>query len=315
MDLIQPWFEPWLSDYSCTPESDKLIFEFLVTYLVVLRGFSIDSVRNFTTYDFINLRNNHYWILTEFETRLLRLYFHCIRKNDQEQKNTVLVPCPCGKYVYLSGIFFVPPTGYDVSVNEEMANDLINDNFPKALSTQGSGRSHRRRSRTLSITGIRNSSTKRNEVYEKCLLQQWTGIDVDENCPGGRGRGIIAAKNFTKNEIVVDYHARPISSDEATAIEDDPEDARFSYLFCGPNGLFWDGSAEFCECHPQSRLLGRLANFAQKGSKECNMIPQLFQFKTDKLFQTIILVATREILIEEELRFDYGDNACLELFK
>ena len=316
MDCFEFWFTITSGivsiPYNPTPESDKLILDFLITYLVV-RGFSLDSLRNFTMYDFINEK----WCLTQSETRLMRFYFHYIRKDDKAQ-HTILVHSPCGQYVYLSDIFFVSPTGA-VSVNEDMQSDFKNENFPKALSSyeqprSGRPRPCRRRARIMSVTDIRNSS-KKTEVYEKCFLQQWTGIDVLENCPGGRGRGIIAAKKFVKNEIVVDYHAQRISREEATAIEADPTDARFNYLFCGPNGLFWDGSPEFCTCHPQSRLLGRLANFARKGSDECNMKPHLFEFQAETVFYTIILVATREIEIEEELRFDYGDKACLALFK
>ena len=154
------------------------------------------------------------------------------------------------------------------------------------------------------------------EVYEKCLLQNWTGLDVDEKCPGGRGRGIISSHGFSKNAIIVDYHAWQISKDEAAIIEQDPEDYRYNYLFCGPSGLFWDGSPESCVCHPQSRLLGRLANFAQKNTIECNAMAQLFQFKScTQVFNAIILVATRDIAVQEEVRFDYGDKNCLELFK
>ncbi len=146
------------------------------------------------------------------------------------------------------------------------------------------------------------------------MLQQWIDVDVKEKCPEGRGRGIVASKEFLKYDIILDYHARVISKDEMTEIA---EDDRSIYLFCGTNGLFWGCSHESCTCHPQSRLLGRLANFAAKGIPECNVKPQLFQFQPSAkspIFHTIILVATRDIAPLEELRFDYGDNACLELF-
>jgi hypothetical protein len=115
---------------------------------------------------------------------------------------------------------------------------------------------------------LRCSNAIKEQVYETCLLQQWVGLDVDEQCPGGRGRGVIASRNFAKNEILIDYHARLITKEEKDEIA---ATERSSYLFCGPNGLFWDGSAEACVCHPQSRLLGRLVNFAATGTGYCRI--------------------------------------------
>jgi hypothetical protein len=153
-------------------------------------------------------------------------------------------------------------------------------------------------------------------VYEKCMAQEWHGVEVKEKCDD-RGRGVIAMRPFLKGEIIVDYHAREISRIEMETIMDasDDDDRRSDYIFCGPNSLFWDGSAESCHCHPQNRLIGRLINFAPKSSPECNAKPQFFQFMAyNKLFNTILLVAARDIDMLEEIRFDYGDNTCLEMF-
>lgn len=299
--------------YPSSPLNDDFIFSFLVSYLHTVKGLPLESIRAFTTYDYINLNNQSYsdWVLTDFETQLLSIYFRYIRVNwvNTAEDSTVLVSSPCG--LYLSGKFFLNSVGgSEWTVKISMVKDLQNQNYLDLTTEKPTTTTRRRRTEVLSVNQMRNCGITKAVVHEKCLLQQWSGIDVDEKCPGGRGRGILAAKRFRKNEIIVDYHARQISKDEAAEIENDPEDYRYNYLFSGPNSLFWDGSPESCVCHPQSRLLGRLANFAKKNTHECNASPQLFQFKESRnhVFHTIILIATREIAVQEEIRFDYGDK-------
>lgn len=312
--------------YSSSPESDLLILEFLVTLLHVVKGYSLDDIASFTTYHFINLASRAYckWEpFTDFEANLARLYFHFIRGNwMQKGDDSVLVSCPSSpSTVYLSGSFFVNVGGRPWAVNSSIAADLLSESPLSELhKLQHATTSRPRRLRTLSVSNLRDCVLAKQHVYERCLLQQWTGIDVNEVCLGGRGRGIVTAKAFKRGEIIVDYHARQITREEAESIIDNEDDERSNFLFCAPGGRFWDGSSESCVCHPQSRLLGRLTNFAQKNSKECNATPQLFQYHVakkpanDTIFNAIILVATRDIAVEEEVRFDYGDKGCLELF-
>ena len=300
--------------YPTSPTHDSFIFSFLIAHLNVVKGFPLETIRAFTTYDFTNITNRSYnnWILNEFELQLLDIYFRFIRVHwvsaCTEDLN-VLVSSPCGQYACLTGKFFVNNKGgLDWTVDMSIANK-----FPlTSLELQTVKGRQQRRTRILSVRQARNCRTIQAEVYEKCLLQQWTGVDVNENC-ADRGRGLIAAKIFTKNEIIVDYHAQQISKNEADKIR---ADDRSNYLFCGNGNLFWDGSPESCACHPQSRLLGRLANFAVKNTTECNAKPQLFQFKEagNKIFHTLILVAIHEIKVGEEIRYDYGDEKCIELF-
>lgn len=310
--------------YMSSPANDIFIFQFLVTYLNVVKGLSLEAIRAFTTYDFINLEGviKYKGVFSAFETKLMDIYLRFIRVNwiknkDESTLPTALVKSPCGQFVALTGIFFVDTVGSeDWTIDQDMASDLENQNDLSLPRAEDKTR-RPRRATICSVSSIRNCQAKKQAVYEKCLLQQWIGVDVMESCPGGRGRGLIAANNFAANEIIVDYHARRITKNEAQQIEDDPEDYRYNYMFCGPNGLFWDGSPESCICHPQSRILGRLANFAAKNTDECNAKPQFVEFKHTKnqIYTTIILVATRDIKCLEEIRFDYGDKHCLELFK
>ncbi len=111
-----------------------------------------------------------------------------------------------------------------------------------------------------------------------------------------------------------EYHAPLITPEMAKSIVDsiDPNDLRSNYLFCIPDrNMYLDGSLENCVCHPQTRLLGRLINWAEQGSHSCNLYPRAYGTGSE---QVILFVATREILLFEELAYDYGDTSCKGLF-
>ena len=322
--LEEEFYSSGMLPYTSSPEKDMFMFKFIVTYFVLLKQFSLKSLEDLTTYDFVNLGHIQYqnWQLGKFEIELLDVFYRIIRAkwidNALDDDATVLVKSPCGNFIALTGKFFINNMGRpELEVDNTIHNDIINNNlqlhFPAIR--QRRTRSSSTSSSGISVNRLRNSNMIKEQVYEKCLLQQWTGLDVNECCPGGRGRGIIASRDFAKNEILIDYHARQISKDEKEEIA---ASERSNYLFCAPNGLFWDGSAEVCVCHPQSRILGRLVNFAASGTWNCNAKPQLFEFKPQKpasVFHAVILVAARDIAVSEEIRFDYGDKNCLELFR
>jgi hypothetical protein len=312
-----------------------IMLSFIVTYLHIVKGYSVKSIIEFTIYDFINVgKVGEYksWFLTDFEMQLLDNFYRYVRvnwaKSSKNDKISAIVTSPCGHFS-TSKKFFIDSAGRECVVDmfkdmQFIANALQNNDLARALASCLSPRTtatttarpaRASRARILSVGRLRNSLEIRTHVYEKCLLQQWSDVDVKETCDGGRGRGLVASKNFFKNEIICDYHARMVSQEE---MEEIAVTERVNYMFCGPNGLFWDGSAESCSCHPNSRLLGRLVNFAAQGTLECNVKPHFFQFKPLKpaqVFHAIIFVATRDIALSEELRYDYGDKTCLELFQ
>jgi hypothetical protein len=97
----------------------------------------------------------------------------------------------------------------------------------------------------------------------------------------------------------------------------DSDDRRSDYTFCVPShGLFYDASKEFCPCHPGTITMGRLLNFAPSNSKFNNIKPEFFEFAIGdgEVFKTLLFIATRDIDVFEELRFDYGDKNCVALF-
>ncbi len=124
----------------------------------------------------------------------------------------------------------------------------------------------------------------------------------------------MATRKFASGEIIVDYHGKKITKVEAQAIRNtnDSNDRRSDYMFEFPNHqLFYDGSTEMCECHPHTRTMGRLINYAAKGEKSCNVTARYFNQKN---VQTIIFVASRDIPVFEELMYDYSDSTCAEIF-
>lgn len=127
-------------------------------------------------------------------------------------------------------------------------------------------------------------------------------------------------RSFQAGETICDYHAPQISEAEAEGIVHSEEacDRRSDYLFSAyvttHGWIYWDASAESCACHPQTRVLGRLINFAENGSHACNTRPTLCVFGSKKTDAELIFVATRDISVLEEVCYDYGDKKCRELF-
>lgn len=164
----------------------------------------------------------------------------------------------------------------------------------------------------------------RLQVFERCHLQSWSHLAVREDCgsdKNGRkiGRGVIAMVPFKQNEILLDYHGRLVSASEHDTIYkiDNDADRRSDYLFVGLQGLIVDGSSDTCECHPHTRLLGRLVNHATRNTPACNVVPRFFRHvaaNSKKIHLFIIFVAARDIEPLEELRYDYNDQNCSEMF-
>ena len=114
----------------------------------------------------------------------------------------------------------------------------------------------------------------------------------------------------------MDYHGETIRSKDGDSLLLAPKsDRRSDYLFDIPGGLSLDSSNESCQCHPNTRILGRLLNFAPKGSHACNVRAEYFEYKgINGLFKTVLFVAVRDINALEELLFEYGDPNCIDMF-
>ena len=81
-----------------------------------------------------------------------------------------------------------------------------------------------------------------------------------------------------------------------------------------------DSYDEFCVCHPRMRTFGRLMNWARAGTVENNVecVPYHLQSLGnyhENVPRGIMFDANRKILPLEEIRYDYGDKACVDLFQ
>jgi hypothetical protein len=121
--------------------------------------------------------------------------------------------------------------------------------------------------------------------------------------------------------VILDYHGKTIvgkTHEEYMAEEE--TGAKEEYVMEISRKYLIDGTQETCTCHPDRLLLGRLANYAnQKKTTKCNMKLQrhIMRGHTEggNMSKALILfVARRDIEPLEELRFDYGDRRCAEMF-
>ncbi|XP_068937907.1 N-lysine methyltransferase KMT5A isoform X3 [Petaurus breviceps papuanus] len=138
---------------------------------------------------------------------------------------------------------------------------------------------------------VRRSSRK-----SKAELQ----IDIID----GKGRGVIATKQFTRGEFVVEYHGDLIEITDAKKREalyaQDPSTGCYMYYF---QYL----SKTYCvDATRETDRLGRLINHSKCGNCQTKLhdidgVPHL------------ILIASRDIKAGEELLYDYGDRSKASL--
>lgn len=120
----------------------------------------------------------------------------------------------------------------------------------------------------------------------------------------GKGRGVIATKHFSRGEFVVEYHGDLIEITDAKKREavyaQDPSTGCYMYYF---QYL----SKTYCvDATKETNRLGRLINHSKCGNcqtklHDINGVPHL------------ILVASRDIKVGEELLYDYGDRSKASL--
>ncbi|XP_044296842.1 N-lysine methyltransferase KMT5A [Varanus komodoensis] len=120
----------------------------------------------------------------------------------------------------------------------------------------------------------------------------------------GKGRGVIATKQFNRGEFVVEYHGDLIEITDAkkreAAYAQDPSTGCYMYYF---QYL----SKTYCvDATKETDRLGRLINHSKCGNCQTKLhdidgVPHL------------ILVASRDIKEGEELLYDYGDRSKASL--
>ncbi|XP_055986294.1 N-lysine methyltransferase KMT5A-like [Sorex fumeus] len=116
----------------------------------------------------------------------------------------------------------------------------------------------------------------------------------------GKGRGVIATKQFSRGQFIVEYHGDLIEITDAKKREaryaKDPSTGCYMYYF---QYL----SKTYCiDATRETNRLGRLINHSKRGNCQTKLhdvagVPHL------------ILIASRDIQAGEELLYDYGDRS------
>ena len=158
------------------------------------------------------------------------------------------------------------------------------------------------------------------QVSQLVQSQKWPGLTIMNS--SAYGRALIATDIFEMGDILLDYHGKEISLEEDDAIMEDPSSMRSSYIFrVARYKMSIDSYDEFCICHPRMRTFGRLINWARAGTIAANVecvpyhLESLKNYGMEKVPRGILFVANRKILPLEEIMFEYGDKACLDIFQ
>lgn len=141
-------------------------------------------------------------------------------------------------------------------------------------------------------------SEERKKIDELIESGKEEGMKID--LIDGKGRGVIATKQFSRGDFVVEYHGDLIEITDAKKREalyaQDPSTGCYMYYF---QYL----SKTYCvDATQETNRLGRLINHSKCGNCQTKLhdidgVPHL------------ILIASRDIAAGEELLYDYGDRS------
>ncbi|XP_036132296.1 N-lysine methyltransferase KMT5A isoform X2 [Molossus molossus] len=153
-----------------------------------------------------------------------------------------------------------------------------------------------RRSSRKSKAELQSEERKRLDELIESGKEEGMKIDLID----GKGRGVIATKQFSRGEFVVEYHGDLIEITDARKREalyaQDPSTGCYMYYF---QYL----SKTYCvDATRETNRLGRLINHSKCGNCQTKLhdidgVPHL------------ILIASRDIEAGEELLYDYGDRS------
>ncbi|KAM3940788.1 N-lysine methyltransferase KMT5A isoform 2-T2 [Leptodactylus fuscus] len=139
---------------------------------------------------------------------------------------------------------------------------------------------------------------EKKRIDDLILSGKEEGMKVD--IIDGKGRGVIATRNFQRGEYVVEYHGDLIETTDAKRREalyaQDSSTGCYMYYFQYLNKTYCVDATK------ETNRLGRLINHSKNGNchtklHDINNVPHL------------ILIASRDIKTGEELLYDYGDRS------
>ncbi|XP_063820574.1 N-lysine methyltransferase KMT5A [Pseudophryne corroboree] len=141
-------------------------------------------------------------------------------------------------------------------------------------------------------------SEEKQRIDELIKSGKEEGLKVDMT--PGKGRGVIATRNFLRGEFVVEYHGDllEITAAKEREVSYAEESSVGCYMY-----YFQFLNKTYCvDATKESKRLGRLINHSKAGNchtklHSINDVPHL------------ILIASRDIEAGEELLYDYGDRS------
>ncbi|XP_005298765.2 N-lysine methyltransferase KMT5A isoform X3 [Chrysemys picta bellii] len=153
-----------------------------------------------------------------------------------------------------------------------------------------------RRSSRKSKTELQTEEKRRIDELIESGKEEGMKIDFID----GKGRGVIATKHFNRGEFVVEYHGDLIEITDAKKREavyaQDPSTGCYMYYFQYLSKMYCVDATK------ETNRLGRLINHSKCGNCQTKLhdvdgVPHL------------ILIASRDIKVGEELLYDYGDRS------
>ncbi|CAM4565457.1 N-lysine methyltransferase KMT5A isoform X5 [Lepidochelys kempii] len=153
-----------------------------------------------------------------------------------------------------------------------------------------------RRSSRKSKTELQTEEKRRIDELIESGKEEGMKIDFID----GKGRGVIATRHFSRGEFVVEYHGDLIEIMDAKKREavyaQDPSTGCYMYYFQYLSKMYCVDATK------ETNRLGRLINHSKCGNCQTKLhdidgVPHL------------ILIASRDIKVGEELLYDYGDRS------
>ncbi|XP_053181606.1 lysine methyltransferase 5Ab [Scomber japonicus] len=153
-----------------------------------------------------------------------------------------------------------------------------------------------RRSNRKTKEELKNEELKHTEDLIKNGIEKGLQVKHIE----GKGRGVFAVNGFKKGEFVVEYHGELLDLGEAKEREalyaQDPQTGCYMYYFQ------YQCRTYCVDATKETTRLGRLINHSKTGNCQTRLhaidgTPHL------------ILVASKDVEVDEELLYDYGDRS------
>jgi histone-lysine N-methyltransferase SETD8 len=171
-----------------------------------------------------------------------------------------------------------------IRVNKKETNKTLTDFFPVRRSVRKTKK---------------EVLEERNRKIEQAVLEGKED-NLEIRVFNEKGRGVVALKNFSRGEFVVEYAGELISYSEAqnreAAYSKDTATGCYMYYFKHKN-------QQYCiDATSESDRFGRLVNHSRNG----NLTPRTMLIQN---IPRLLLYAKEEIKLGEEITYDYGDRS------